>query len=478
MVTNEVHYGCIFTGHALVFLHIRLEDEMEKVYYHLLETDRKDPHANESQKHDDGASLINLHNIALNHLLTFSIYALASAKEPKSWRPYILSKLKIWEPDIDRLLARMPPTPSTAGKPASEYKPDSASSPESPTNRPQKRRKQNCGTSRPTLQNRRYSPPLPYDGQSKSGPVTRSAGAKAKQGQQSTSSGEKHSYTKKQPNQNSYCTQRCLQGLSRGGKLDLCCPNVSKHCEEGYEGGAHQLSCEEFRRLLEEQLRRCYGEDFHELGLQGARGALFKVTLTSHGYTIVAKGTIWQYVKYLRHEAEVYRRLAAIQGVHVPVFLGSLNLDYDFYCNWGVRIVHMMFLSWSGESLFGNTLTCAEKQTWPPEIIRAVTAIHEAGILHRDMRKENVLWSNELKGPMVIDFERAHIVKAVTRPALLSLSANKKRKRLCNQEDHDESKDQVEKRCRWDEVAIMKKDPWSRRAARVDMANAQWIILK
>ena len=54
--------------------------------------------------------------------------------------------------------------------------------------------------------------------------------------------------------------------------------------------------------------------------------------------------------------------MAAIQGVHVSVFLGSVDLDYDFYCNWGIQIVHVMLLSWSGENLQGNTLTDAEKE--------------------------------------------------------------------------------------------------------------------
>jgi hypothetical protein len=45
------------------------------------------------------------------------------------------------------------------------------------------------------------------------------------------------------------------------------------------------------------------------LGKQGARGALFKITLASHGYTFVGKGTVEAFVPDLRHEGQVYERL-------------------------------------------------------------------------------------------------------------------------------------------------------------------------
>ena len=146
----------------------------------------------------------------------------------------------------------MPQTPSTAGKSSVNYKPDS--SPESPSDRYTRRRKRSqpsCGpTSQITSKDRPDSPPPPGDGPSGSERVTRSGAAKAKQGQQSRSSGGTPSYTQKQHNRNP-----CSQGLTRGGLLDLRCPNVSQHCEEGYQGNIHQLSDEEFRLLLERQLR-------------------------------------------------------------------------------------------------------------------------------------------------------------------------------------------------------------------------------
>ena len=183
-----------------------------------------------------------------------------------------------------------------------------------------------------------------------------------------------------------FCTQLCLQGLARGGPLDRHCPNVSNHCEEGHQGDRHQLDGEQFRMLLGEQLRRSRGDACQPLGIQGARGALFKVTLTSHGYTVVGKGVVLAFVKDLRHEAEVYRWLTTVQGVHVPICLGSIDLDKTYYYDAGILIVHLM----GGECLDGSkTSASTDGPRWTSDLVRAVNVIHGAGVLHRDIRMPN-----------------------------------------------------------------------------------------
>ena len=127
------------------------------------------------------------------------------------------------------------------------------------------------------------------------------------------------------------------------------------------------------------------------MGIQGARAVFFKVTLTSYDYTVMAKGTARAYVKDLRHEAEVYRRLAAIHGVYAPVFLGNLDLDHPFYYDTGVLIVHMMLLSWSVHCLLKKTSNDEDKEKWKLDLTRAVKAIHEAGAVRRDLNMANLL---------------------------------------------------------------------------------------
>lgn len=117
------------------------------------------------------------------------------------------------------------------------------------------------------------------------------------------------------------------QELARDVPLNRHCPNMSNHCGEGNQGDRLQIEVEEFRMLLGEQLRCSRGDACQHLGIQGARGAFVKVTLTSHGYTVVDKGTVLAFLKDLRHEAELYRCLTTAQGVHVPICLGSIDLD-------------------------------------------------------------------------------------------------------------------------------------------------------
>jgi len=200
--------------------------------------------------------------------------------------------------------------------------------------------------------------------------------------------------------------------------------------------------------------------------MQGARGALFKVTLTSHGYTVMGKGTVLAFVKDLRHEAEVYRRLTTVQGVHVPICLGSIDLDEPYYYDAGIRIVHLMLLSWGGECLDGTkTSTGTDGQRWTSDLVRAVNAIHGAGVLHRDIRMPNLLWNEETKRVMVIDFERAEIVKAIRR-ALLPMSPNRKRKRTLGAKEVDGEDNMVD---------MMKEDPTMRLRVALDI-SAAWMM--
>jgi hypothetical protein len=41
--------------------------------------------------------------------------------------------------------------------------------------------------------------------------------------------------------------------------------------------------------------------------------------------------------------------MSKIQGILVPVYLGNISLLNPYFLNVGVRIVHMMMISWVGE---------------------------------------------------------------------------------------------------------------------------------
>lgn len=85
--------------------------------------------------------------------------------------------------------------------------------------------------------------------------------------------------------------------------------------------------------------------------VKGTRGALFKVRLSSHGNTFVAKGMEEHNTHYLKHEEDMYNHLRPLQGTVIPVCLGSVDLKLPYYYDHG-QYTRMLFLSWGGRPIF------------------------------------------------------------------------------------------------------------------------------
>lgn len=79
--------------------------------------------------------------------------------------------------------------------------------------------------------------------------------------------------------------------------------------------------------MVQRQLAMTLDRNCKDLKTQGSRGALFQITLASHGYTFVGKGTRDVFVPDLMHEGRMYDRLKSIQGKLIPVYLGNIDLD-------------------------------------------------------------------------------------------------------------------------------------------------------
>ncbi len=116
------------------------------------------------------------------------------------------------------------------------------------------------------------------------------------------------------------------------------------------------FSCNQFAikrkslaKLMSRQLTENPDNGCKPLGKQGTRGALFRLTLESYGYTFVAKGTVTAFIAKLKHEYLIYRHLDEVQGELIPVYLGNISLIRPYFLDLGVRIVHMLLMSWAGE---------------------------------------------------------------------------------------------------------------------------------
>ncbi|KAI1204005.1 hypothetical protein F5X97DRAFT_282746 [Nemania serpens] len=231
-----------------------------------------------------------------------------------------------------------------------------------------------------------------------------------------------------------YCTQKCVLGLVKGDVLDPDCPNIRLHQHRNNQssivnsGSGHPIRHSQFLQLLSHQLKCTLDYGITSLDVTGARGALFKVTLLAYGYTFVSKGTVQAFIPDLEHEARVYKRLEDIQGVHVPVFLGSIDLqslERTYYYDFGVDIVHLCLLSWGGLSL-GN-VQHPDGRTLQSMAVEAMGAIHQQGVVHKDARYENILFNPQTGRIMLIDFERSQLVD-ISRPTLAPLEPNKRRR--------------------------------------------------
>ncbi|OCK74851.1 hypothetical protein K432DRAFT_309839, partial [Lepidopterella palustris CBS 459.81] len=140
-----------------------------------------------------------------------------------------------------------------------------------------------------------------------------------------------------------YYTQNCLRGVVNGGPLDNACPNVKEHGSK-----SHQIERSSFITLIRRQLANDLDANFEPLDLPSSRSVPFKVRLASHGYMLAAKCTAVDFVAFLKHEAAVYQQLKPIQGIHVPVHLGNIDLDKPYYYEGIAGLVNVMFLSVGG----------------------------------------------------------------------------------------------------------------------------------
>jgi hypothetical protein len=114
--------------------------------------------------------------------------------------------------------------------------------------------------------------------------------------------------TKGDLQQRQYCTQACLLGLTQRRPLDEACPNFFLHRGLG-AGSYHVLDQKTLAQLMFCQLGLDSDDGCEPLGKQGSCSALFRLTLESHGYTFVAKGTVRAFKAKLKHEGLVYQHL-------------------------------------------------------------------------------------------------------------------------------------------------------------------------
>lgn len=185
------------------------------------------------------------------------------------------------------------------------------------------------------------------------------------------------------------------------------------------------MPCYQFKNICPQS--ETVNADCETLGIHGSRGALLKVILSSHGYTVPAKCTIPEFRKHLLHEAAVYDRLRPIQGIYIPFHLGSIDLTHPYSYDGIAYLEHMMLLSPSGQSL-NLALEKLDQAGLVSKLTESPSAIHARNVVHKDPAPRNWSYNPESNNVVFFDFERAEIPKQ--RPILDPISPNRKSKSI------------------------------------------------
>lgn len=342
MIENRLEYSYITTGEAFVFLRIDWDDEKNNttLFYHVTMP------ADEVAADNAGKDIFNFQRTAIGQVLGLCLLASKSKRRTHAERK-----------DTKKQLEKHPVTSLETVNlqtPASERQLGAMKKPAQKSPLYKGGRKATF-TSEYNLRSKCKPGNLPknsddeQDGHDGPNSPTRPSASSSKRSQGKPSGQRKHGGRKNsnqasssRGTQRQYCTQRCLLGIARGWPLDRNCPNASLHARRGQK---HAVDQSKFLDLVQKQLAEDLDHNCEPLGLQGARGALFKVILVSHGYVFVGKGTVQAFVPDLRHEEDIYRRLAKLQGAVVPVYLGNVNLTKSYNLDFRVEILYILLMS-------------------------------------------------------------------------------------------------------------------------------------
>ncbi|KAL4993231.1 hypothetical protein BDV10DRAFT_179484 [Aspergillus recurvatus] len=427
MINAGLEYGYVCTGEAFIFLRV-LHDDPSTVYYYLSvpEEDVGPTTGWTGNPSDDNR----LHLTALGQVLAFTLRALQVPTRDIAWTNQAVRDLGTWDMVYDDLLDEI----SEKDIPSSDFKSPTRSRNEYCRVSPVKTRSKSapiasCNPSQDT-----NSPSPDDDAGDDFDPDTPSRPPRERRlayppDSHSISAKPQGSGSKGKPRK--YCSQQCLLGLIKGGELDRQCPNVSDHGVNEHRLTPATLIDQLDRQFFSDQQRLNTQLGCESLHVHGSRGALFKITLWSHGYTFVAKGTPIEFVAGLKHEERIYSHLTSIQGIYVPVLLGSLRLRYPFSYDGIAEIVHLMFMSYVGKTLANRHDFDRRQQIQKAE--KSLQAIHKLNVLQGDPIPGNMLEENGRV--MFIDFERAKLQPQ--RVPLGGISHNHKHREAKSPKSHN-----------------------------------------
>ncbi|KAL9597961.1 MAG: hypothetical protein Q9219_004792 [cf. Caloplaca sp. 3 TL-2023] len=411
MVLSGCQYAYLSTGTAFVFFHISPPDWHSLQYY---------MHIPAGTITADDKTQLSQTSIA--QVLAFYVLACEADIVPQNEREAYMKDLSKWIPDDMKRLEQMPQTPSPSNATELSLYQPTPGRPHSPSSLSPSTRRQKRQRLRSSQSGDHATPPhRPREDDDSddaaggvAGPVpptsvgsaltraSKTTGKTAAQGSQQANQGT----TGSRKRIHDYCSHQCLLGLKMQGPLDPQCPNYEHHSQtiSSDESKHHPIDMVQMRELLLVQVIKDMDNNIDPLGYQGSRGAAFKITLASHGYTMVGKGTPSHYIPDLRNEFAVYEHLRELQGDIIPVCLGAIDSPRNYWYDLGpVPICHWLLLSYAG-----NPMELEDFES--PYHTAAIDALRQTlrsyNLYHGDMARRNILWEPRTQKAMVIDFER------------------------------------------------------------------------
>ncbi|CCE28268.1 uncharacterized protein CPUR_01742 [Claviceps purpurea 20.1] len=371
LVSKGLRYGYIDTGEAKVFLHIG--DDPSRIEYHL------------SCPTSDVQGEETMHLSAVSQLFAFVVQAIEAPKPTKEWE-IAASELPIWKLKRVEIQEKIPRISKQSCQEADMH---------SPGMKPVSRDRTSINirsASRST-----HHPPDKVDNEGEAS----ASGPKAGKELPHNVGIHKRPESTQDVFGGLYCTHECVRGLTFGGPVDGKCPNAKDH-------GRKHIDRQDFLRLMREQLK---GKGAHDhckpINASGHIGHLFKVRLSPHGYTLVAKAVGPLDWRPLIHEEKMYNHLRDLQGRFIPVCPGFVELNGLFRCKKYTSSFgcfgHFLFLSYAGRPVLKALPKFDDSVV--SQMLATLAQLHQRGVIHRDAAPRNILYDDRTGRYMVIDLE-------------------------------------------------------------------------
>ncbi|KAL8827980.1 MAG: hypothetical protein Q9170_006793 [Blastenia crenularia] len=413
MVRAGISHGAIITGKAMIFLLVEEQEPHTVYFYHA------DPKAEVIDELTTRKSFPH-ECTAIAQLTAFSLMAHRAKQFSQAWRQNVDQNGPRWifterEParEIPLEVGKYEERPQSACKPRREitamYLTPAPTSKPSESPKPSTPAKSGCERADGFI---RKGPDGDDDPDSEFDPYDTPTKNRLRHQDASWQPQGKLQGNKEQPAPTSrgtaqkyaYCSHACLKGLVDRTAPDTGCPNFKLHPQR-HASNRHALTRPLLARLLRQQLAVDLDNCCIDLQKEGRTGMLFKLTLLSHGYTLVGKGTSRGFMRSAKHEGRVYSLLKERQGKSIPVYLGNIDLiqkwiggDFD--------VVHMLLMSWAGESVALNVAQERPGQLLVKHEVKEFRSQCMAmGIHHQDNEYRNILWEEKSKQIMFIDFD-------------------------------------------------------------------------